>query len=142
MRIGEVARQSGVAVKTVRYYEEIGVVDHPPRTTSGYRDYSEEVLERLAFVRAAQAVGFTLGEIREVVAFRERAETPCAHVLALIERRSAEMTRRIVELERVRDDLDALARRGRRLDPRDCLPSQVCHIIARAPGERAESITV
>jgi len=129
MRIGEVARQSGVPVKTLRYYEDIGVLDRPPRTASGYRDYPDDVLVGLAFVRTAQAIGLALGEIREVVAFRERGETPCAHVLDLIERRSAEMTRRIDELEQIRDDLDRLARRGRRLDPRDCEPSQICHII-------------
>lgn len=58
--------------KTVRYYEGIGLLDHPPRTPSGYRDYDPSVLERLGFIKAAQAVGLTLGEIREIVALRDR----------------------------------------------------------------------
>lgn len=132
MRIGEVARRSGVPVKTIRYYEAIGVLDPPARTSSGYRDYDEHVLDRLGFVRTAQTVGLTLGEIREIVAFRARGETPCAHVTALIEERSADLSRRIAELERMKAELSRLARRARALDPRDCHPSQVCHIIGPA----------
>ena len=129
MRIGEVAQRSGVSVKTIRYYEDIGVLDPPQRTTSGYRDYDDNVLERLSFVRSAQTIGLKLGEIREIVAFHARGETPCAHVVALIDHRSAELSRRIAELERMKAELSRLARRARSLDPRDCHPSQVCHII-------------
>ena len=57
MRIGEVAQRSGVPVKTIRYYEDIGVLDLPQRSASGYREYDDNVLERLAFVRSAQTVG-------------------------------------------------------------------------------------
>lgn len=130
MRIGEVAEQSGVSEKTLRYYEEIGVVDPPPRTTSGYRDYTPDVLERLAFVKAAQSVGLKLGEIRGVIALAREGEPPCAHVLDLIGRRRAEIDARIAGLERMRDELGALERRGRRLDPRRCSPARVCHVIA------------
>jgi DNA-binding transcriptional MerR regulator len=129
VRIGEVAQRSGVSVKTIRYYEDIGVLDPPQRTTSGYRDYDDNVLERLSFVRSAQTIGLKLGEIREIVAFHARGETPCAHVVALIDHRSAELSRRIAELERMKAELSRLARRARSLDPRDCNPSQVCHII-------------
>lgn len=132
MRIGEVAQRSGVPIKTIRYYEDIGVLDPPRRTASGYREYDDDVLDRLAFVRSAQTVGLTLGEIREIVAFRARGETPCAHVAALIAHRSADLSRRIAELERMKAELSRLARRARSLDPRDCHPSQVCHIIGPA----------
>ena len=99
MRIGEVAQRSGVSVKTIRYYEDIGVLDLPQRSASGYREYDDNVLERLAFVRSAQTVGLKLGEIREIVAFHARGETPCAHVVALLAQHSAELSRRIAELE-------------------------------------------
>lgn len=85
MRIGTVADQSGLSTKTIRYYEDIGVLDPPTRLPNGYRDYPEEVFERLTFVRSVQAVGLTLGEIREVIAFRNRGQTPCDHVLALVD---------------------------------------------------------
>ena len=129
MQIGEVARRSGLTVKTLRYYEEIGVLATPPRTGGGYRDYEEDVVGRLEFVRAAQAVGLTLGEIREVIGFRERGEVPCGHVLDVILHHAAEVDRRIAELQRLRADLDRLAHRARTLDSADCPESVVCHLL-------------
>jgi|SRR5258708_14849061 DNA-binding transcriptional MerR regulator len=129
MQIGELAQRSGLSVKTLRYYEDIDVLAAPPRTAGGYRDYDDAVLGRLEFVRAAQAVGLTLGEIREVIAFRERGEVPCGHVLDVILHHAGEVDRRIVELQRLRADLDRLARRARTLDPADCPESAVCHVL-------------
>lgn len=135
VQIGELAQRSGLSVKTLRYYEDIGVLAAPPRTTGGYRDYDHTVLGRLEFVRAAQAVRLTLGEIREVIAFREGGEAPCSHVLDLILHHAAEVDRRIAELQRLRADLDRLAKRARTLDPAGCPESIVCHVLL--PGARA-----
>jgi len=130
MLISELARATGVSAKTLRYYEEIGILDAPERTSSGYRHYPHDAKERLAFIRAAQAVGLTLGEIRSIVAMRDLGQTPCAHVLDLITARAAEVDRRIAELQLLRTDLARLASRARRLDPADCDPRRVCHLIA------------
>lgn len=127
--IGELAHHCGLTVKTLRYYEDIGVLAAPARTAGGYRDYEEDALGRLEFVRAAQAVGLTLGEIREVIAFRERGEVPCSHVLELILHHAAEVDRRIAELQHLRADLDRLARRARELDSANCPESVVCHLL-------------
>jgi DNA-binding transcriptional MerR regulator len=132
MKIGELAQRAGVTTRTIRHYERVGVLPGTERTESGYRLYSGDELGRLAFVRAAQAVGLTLGEIREIVAFRDRGETPCGHVLALVERRTAELVARIEEMQRLRVELEALAKRARTLDPADCSEDDVCHVIARA----------
>lgn len=129
MRIGELAGATGVPTKTIRYYEHIGVLDAPARTPSGYRDYSPGAADRLAFIRAAQAVGLTLGEIRGIVALRDRGETPCGHVLDLVATRAAEIGERIAELQRLRADLQRLANRARHLDPADCDQRRVCHLI-------------
>ncbi len=129
MRIGELAARSGVPVKTIRYYEEVGVLAPAERTPSGYRDYDESAIDRLAFVRAAQAVGLTLGEIRQVVALRERGETPCTHVVDLLERRASEIGQRIAEMQHLRGELRRLADRAQGLDPADCDPNRVCHVI-------------
>lgn len=129
MLIGDVAARAGVSIKTLRYYEDVGVIDKAARTPGGYRDYDEDVLERLRFVRSAQAVGLTLGEIREVVAFRERGESPCAHVLELLDTHAAEVDRRIRELRTLRRDLATLAQRAKALDPAKCPPNVVCHIV-------------
>jgi len=132
MRIGEVAQRSAVSTKTIRYYEDIGLIPPPQRSASGYRDYDESSLDRLAFVRAAQAVGLSLGEIRSIVALRDDGETPCGHVLDLLRTRSAELDRRIAQLRSLRGELDRLVARAQGLDPADCDPGRICHLIG--PG--------
>jgi len=131
MLIGEVEQRSGVPAKTIRYYEDVGVLGSPARTPSGYRVYDQAVLDRLRFIRAAQAVGLHLGEIREIVALRDRGETPCSHVAELIRKRAGEIDQQISELEQMRAELRRLARRASHLDPTDCQPDAVCHIIGR-----------
>jgi MerR family copper efflux transcriptional regulator len=129
MRIGELAARTDTPPKTIRFYEDIGVLPAPARTPSQYRDYDEAAIRQLRFIRAAQTLGLSLGEIREVISFRDRGETPCAHVSGLLQRRAAELDERISELQRLRDELVRLAGRAQRLDPRDCDPSLVCHVI-------------
>jgi len=129
MRISELADRAGVTSKTLRYYERIGVLPAPSRSASGYRDYRPAALDRLGFIRASQAVGLSLGEIRQVVALRDRGETPCDHVYRLLQRRTAELDERINELQALRRDLQALTKRARRLDPANCDPRGVCHLI-------------
>lgn len=128
MQIGEVARRSGVPPKTIRYYEEIGVIPKPPRTPTGYRDYGPDASRRLGFIRAAQSIGLTLGEIKEILAFRDRGQAPCAHVASLIERRAVDLSERIAALESMRRDLERLAKRAR-LVAADANEGEFCHII-------------
>jgi MerR family transcriptional regulator, copper efflux regulator len=95
----------------------------------GYRDYTPEATDRLAFIRSAQAVGLSLGEIRGIVALRDRGTTPCGHVLDLITTRAADLDRRISELQRLRSELGRLVDRAKHLDPANCDPRRVCHLI-------------
>jgi len=128
--------QAGVTSKTLRYYERIGVLPAPSRSPSGYRDYRPDVLDRLGFIRAGQALGLSLGQIRQVVALRDRGETPCDHVYRLLQRRTEELDERIDELQGLRRELRALTKRARRLDPADCNPRGVCHLITSADDGR------
>jgi MerR family transcriptional regulator, copper efflux regulator len=134
LQIGELAERTGVPAKTIRYYEQIGVLAPPDRTPAGYRIYDQRAIERLAFVRSAQGLGLTLGEIRGIVAMRERGEAPCDHVLALMKTRAAEVHQRVVELQRLGDELDRLADRARTLDPSECDSARICHLVG--PHER------
>ena len=130
MRIGELAERSGVSTKTIRYYEAIGLVPPVPRlASSGYRDYEPSMLDRLAFIRAAQAVGLSLGEIRGIVVLRDDGQAPCGHVLDLLRTRSAELGRRIGELRALRGELNRLVARAEALDPSDCDPERICHLV-------------
>lgn len=136
MRIGELGEKANLSPKTIRYYEEIDLLTDPGRTAGGYRDYDHSALERLRFIKAAQSVGFSLGEIKEILAFRDRGETPCQHVTALIEQHADDLSDRIRALEQMRRDLRKLAERARTLSP---VPGQFCHIIEG--GSRALPLT-
>jgi DNA-binding transcriptional MerR regulator len=92
------------------------------------------VLPRLVFIRATQAVGLSLPEIREVIAIRDGGTAPCSHVIGLLERRRAEVRARIRELQRLEQELSDLAERGARLDPAECDPAGICRVI---PSELA-----
>jgi DNA-binding transcriptional MerR regulator len=129
MRIGELAAQAGVTTKTIRYYEQIGVLPAPTRTPSGYRDHGPDAVQRLGFIRAAQAIGFTLGEIRQIIGLRDRGDTPCTHVADLLASHTADLDRRIAELRHLRAELQQLAERAQHLDPRECAPERICHLI-------------
>jgi len=129
MRIGELAERSGVSAKTIRYYEDIGLLPAPARSGSGYRDYEPSTADRLAFIRAAQAVGLSLGEIRGIVALRDEGQTPCGHVLDLLRSRAADLDRRIAELRALRGELNRLVTRADALDPADCDPGRICHLV-------------
>ena len=131
MRIGELAEQAGISTKAIRYYEQIGILTPPARTASGYRTYDQAAIGRLSFVRAAQAVGLTLGDIRQIIAFRDNGQAPCAHVTDLLMRHAADLDVRIRELQQLRGELGELAERATALDPEQCPPERVCHIIAR-----------
>ena len=129
MQIAELSERSGVPKKTIRYYEDIGVLPVASRNASGYRQYSQDAVTRLAFVRAAQSVGLTLGEIREVLAFRDRGQTPCRHVAQLIDRHATELARRIAALQAMQQDLHRLAQRARRSAHTPADADLICHII-------------
>lgn len=129
MLIGEVSDRSGVPAKTLRYYEDIGLLRPPERSASGYRHYEPEVLDRLAFIKSSQAVGLSLGEIRSIITMREAGDAPCAHVLELLLTRSAEIDRTIQALRALKAELQVLVERARGLNPADCDPNRVCHLI-------------
>src|SRR5207247_2671094 len=80
LSIGQVARLAGVGVETVRFYEREGLLEEPPRRESGYRQYGEDVVARLRFIRRAKELGFTLKEIAGLLALRVDPDTTCADV--------------------------------------------------------------
>lgn len=132
MLIGELARRSGVSAKTLRYYESIGVLGTPERTAGGYRDYDDDSLERLAFIRSAQAAGFTLSEIGDVMALRDQGIAPCTHVGALIDDKVTAVERQLADLAALQGELKRLRRRVAAVDPAACEPRTICDVLAPA----------
>lgn len=133
MRIGELANTAGTSTKTIRYYEQVGILPEPPRTPSGYRDYNENAIDRLSFIRSAQRAGLTLAEIRGIIDVRNEGDIPCEHVIDLIDNKLATIDERMAALERTRDELNRLKSRSETLNPRNCELGSVCHIIEKTP---------
>lgn len=134
MLIGELATATGVTTKTLRFYEAEELLPEPDRTAAGYRDYPATAVDRVAFIRQAQAAGLTLAQIGQVLAIRDGGDPPCAHVAELVDDRLEEVARRLDELERTRTELLALRGRLDRLDPAACHDGAIC---AAIPAERA-----
>lgn len=105
LSIGQVARRAGVGVETVRYYEREGLLEEPPRRASGYRQYSDEVVKRLHFIKRAQKLGFSLKEITELLMLRVDARTACEEIRQRTEAKIAEVERKLRELQRMRQAL-------------------------------------
>jgi DNA-binding transcriptional MerR regulator len=129
MKIGELASSTGLTTKTIRYYEQIGVLSEPPRTQSGYRNYDQTATERLGFVKAAQRAGLTLADIRSILAIHGRGDAPCSHVSELIDTKLNEIDKRLQALERTQQELRRLRKRAGSLSPEDCSADSICHII-------------
>ena len=129
MRIGELARRSGLAPSAVRYYEQVGLMPAAHRNRARYRVYAADAVDRLDFIRAAQAVGLTLAEVRQILGVRDAGEPPCRVVIDLVEHRHAEVKSKIAELRRLEQDLATVRARATTLNPRDCDPSGICHVI-------------
>ncbi len=129
MRIGEAADLVGVSTATIRYYESIDLIDPPARTASGYRDYDAPALDRLRFVRDAQATGLSLVEIRSVLEMKASGARTCSHTTALLHRHLAELDAQIARLEAARIELVELASRADALDPADCTDPNRCQVI-------------
>ncbi|HMN14205.1 MAG: heavy metal-responsive transcriptional regulator [Anaerolineaceae bacterium] len=129
LRISELSEQTDVPSKTIRYYEEIGLLPKPPRTANGYRVYSQDDVDRLQFIRRARALDFALDEIAEILAFRERNEPPCAHVMDLICHQIDAIESRIRDFERIRDELKALHEAGQDLPEDVRMRTCICHLV-------------
>lgn len=129
--IGKVAKQAGLNPRTIRYYETLGLLPRPSRSESRYRIYASQTVELLRFIKKAKTLGFTLTEIREIIALRQRGDLPCPHVHGLLTERVQTLSRQIKDLTVLRDELKGLARKSASL-PRRTKPTLVCPHIERA----------
>ncbi len=107
--IGEVAKRSGIGLEAVRFYERKGLIAEPPRTDSGYRQYPEEVVGRIRFIRRAKELGFALKEISELLSLRVNPDTTCVDVRKQTEFKISDVEEKIRALRRIKTALKKLA---------------------------------
>lgn len=108
LRIGEVAKQAGVNLDTIRYYERRGLLPKPPRTAANYRTFPADTVRRVRFVKRAQELGFTLDEIKELLSLRARPQARCADVYRRAEAKIGDIDLKMRSLRSIREALAAL----------------------------------
>src|SRR3972149_6673411 len=138
-RIGAVARTAGVSVQTVRYYERAGLLPRPPRTPSGYRVYGPEAAARLLFIKHAQALGFSLEEVKEILRLRYDGRSPCECVRGRLEEKLERVEREMAALRGFRRELHRTLARARPLPHLPHRASAICPIIENHKTKRVHA---
>lgn len=128
MRIGELAAVAGTTTKTLRFYEGTGLL-HAARASNGYRDYGQDAVARLDFIRRGRAAGLTLAQIREVVDIRETGAAPCGHVHDLLGARLDDIDRQLTDLKALRGTVVQLREEAGQANPADCTTDAVCRFL-------------
>ncbi len=105
LTIGQVAKGVEVNIETIRYYERMGLIPLPPRRESGYRQYPEDIVNRVRFIKRAQELGFSLKEVAELLSLRVGPNTTCGDVKKVADSKITEIVGKIQSLERMRDAL-------------------------------------
>lgn len=108
--IGQIAREAGVGVETVRFYERQGLIAAPSRRASGYRQFDEAVVDRLRFIREAKALGFTLNEIKELLSLKLDPSTTCTDVKKRAEAKITDIEAKLDSLIRMKQALVKLTK--------------------------------
>lgn len=134
MKAGELARSVGINVQTLHYYERIGLLPRPQRSATNYRIYSDDALRRVQFIKKAQAVGFTLAEIKRIIGLKTHGRAPCGEVIEIGEQHLREVDARLCQLRAYRK---ALAQslsgwREKNATRRNCA-GEFCDLIERLP---------
>lgn len=133
LTISRLARRGGVNLETVRYYERRGLLPKPPRTAAGYRVFPEEAARRLRFIKRAQALGFSLREIRDLLSLRMRLGTSRAEIRARAHAKILDVDQKIQSLQAIKKALRTLTDRCD-----GCGPIAACPILESLDHERGD----
>jgi DNA-binding transcriptional MerR regulator len=139
LHIGELAATLGLNPKTIRYYEDIGLLPAPQRTPAGYRLYDAGDRERLTFILKARAIGLTLDEIGDVLDLRRGGQRPCVHVVRVIDDKIAGIDQQLRALKEVRAELVEVRREAGDVAAGD---GAVCGIIEHIEMDRVQQSAV
>jgi DNA-binding transcriptional MerR regulator len=126
VRIGQAAEAAGMTTKTLRFYEERGLLPAAERAPNGYRDYGEATVERLGFIRRARTAGLSLAQIGEILSVRDHGHAPCARVADLLAGQLAALDAQLAELGALRAVVAESRQTAAAGDPAECDPGSVC----------------
>lgn len=130
MFIQDLAQVTGVSAKTIRYYESIGLLPKPERAENNYRQYSNDIVERLRFIVSARSLGFTLSDINDFLKARDDGTLPCHKVLDSFDQKIMEIDRRIADLLALRETIARIRKDGEALPlNKKCDEQCVCYLI-------------
>ena len=119
-RIGDLANRTDTKVETIRYYERIGILPAPDRTSGNYRSYGLEHLGRLSFIRRARDLGFSIEKVRHLLSLSDQRNRSCSSVDAIARKHLADVDRKIVDLRALRRELSSIIDRCGRGTIADC----------------------
>ena len=126
MRIGETAAAAGLTTKTLRFYEERGLLPTADRAPNGYRDYAQETVGRLEFIRRGRTAGLTLAQIGDILSVRDIGQAPCVHVRDLLAKQLTDLDAHIAELTALRVTVAEFHDAAAAGDPAACDPERIC----------------
>ena len=132
MRSGQLARQSGVSTDTLRHYERLGLLPLPQRTAGNYREYPPTSPQRVELIRRALTIGFSLSELKTILAVRDKGGAPCRHVRDLLRSKIHNLDQQIRNLVSLRAEMNRLSGEwDKRL--RQTKPGQVARLLENVP---------
>jgi MerR family transcriptional regulator, Zn(II)-responsive regulator of zntA len=141
MFIREFSRRTGVSTKTIRFYESKGLLPRPARAANNYRQYTTKAMERLQFIAAARALGFSLKDVAEFMKARDDHQLPCQRVLDSLDTRVAELDRRIADMVALREMLTGIQTQAKNLPQAHTAQEEcVCYLLPVNHAEE-ENIT-
>lgn len=129
MRIGEVAAAVGMTTKTIRFYEDRGLLPPADRSANGYREYGRDTTSRLEFIRRSQIAGLTLAQIQGILQIRDDGHPPCTHVRDVLGKQIMDLDRQIAELTALRATVAGQYATVEAAESRNCEAEQICSYI-------------
>ena len=109
LKVSEVAKRAGVSADSIRYYEDLGLLPVAERTASGYRQFAEDTVKRIQFIKDAQSLGLRLTEIGELLKIQDDGACPCGHTKSLLQRRLDQVNRELAVLNHLKAELERLS---------------------------------
>jgi DNA-binding transcriptional MerR regulator len=131
LKIGDVAKQTGVAVGALRYYESLGLLQSE-RGDNGYRYYAPAAVHQVQFIKKAQALGFSLEDVGEILTVHHRGDVPCGFVQSLLQDKISQLEQQIAQMTAFKGELEAYRDRWAATQPRP-QPGDICPLIETVP---------